>query len=655
MTASTASGHTSLKAFQAEIDKVKSDAQKARHEHELRIAAEQASSHGNKKHAPKPSHAQLEKEKAAKAQVKEPVKKADGETGEAVDTVRHEEHPEMEETIEDILFVNLASNANAEDDPLRSKLGHVLLHNHGEYVLALGYHPAPEERLAVQEGPASVVPSGRGRKIATRAELDNLLARLRLNAKAVNAELFELYVNEEPGNPNGIYGCWMLRWTPKSAEEIVEVRVAVVGNVDAGKSTMLGVLTRGSLDDGRGKARVALFRHKHEVETGRTSSVGMEILGFSPKGDAVVPTGHAASVDIQHLTTAKREKMSWDEICSKSSKVVSFIDLAGHERYLKTTLFGLTGCSPDYVMLIVGGNAGLIGMSKEHLGVALALHVPVIICVTKIDMTPAHVLEQTVKQLNKVLKSQGVRKVPVWVDSQEQAVECARNMRDAKVCPVFMVSNVTGKNLPYLRTLLNCLKTSQGSERYTTEGSFEFSISDCFSVPFVGAVASGIINTGKVHIGDPVVLGPDSVGQFTPTTIKSIQRKRVDVESAEAGQSVSFALKRIRRNQLRKGMVIIAANAPPPKAVKRFEAQMLILYHNSTIQPKYQAMCHVNSIRQTVRVVSIDHPTGVLRTGDRAKMTFEFIQQPEFLLEGSRLIVRESRSKLLGVVTRLLD
>lgn len=40
-------------------------------------------------------------------------------------------------------------------------------------------------------------------------------------------------------------------------------------------------------------------------------------------------------------------------------------------------------------------------------------------------------------------------------------------------------------------------------------------------------------------VGDAVVLGPDSVGQFIPTTIKSIQRKRVDVESAEAGQSVS--------------------------------------------------------------------------------------------------------------------
>ena len=33
-------------------------------------------------------------------------------------------------------------------------------------------------------------------------------------------------------------------------------------------------------------------------------------------------------------------------------------------RYFKTTLYGLSGCAPDYVMLMVGGNAGLIGMSK---------------------------------------------------------------------------------------------------------------------------------------------------------------------------------------------------------------------------------------------------------------------------------------------------
>lgn len=40
-------------------------------------------------------------------------------------------------------------------------------------------------------------------------------------------------------------------------------------------------------------------------------------------------------------------------------------------------------------MLMVGGNAGLIGMSKEHLGVALALNVPIAVCVTKVRQTPS--------------------------------------------------------------------------------------------------------------------------------------------------------------------------------------------------------------------------------------------------------------------------
>jgi len=64
--------------------------------------------------------------------------------------------------------------------------------------------------------------------------------------------------------------------------------VAVVGNVDAGKSTLLGVLTHGELDNGRGTARQKLFRHKHEVESGRTSSVGNDILGFDSIGENLV-------------------------------------------------------------------------------------------------------------------------------------------------------------------------------------------------------------------------------------------------------------------------------------------------------------------------------------------------------------------------------
>lgn len=68
----------------------------------------------------------------------------------------------------------------------------------------------------------------------------------------------------------------------------------------------------------------------------------------------------------------------------QAAKIVSFIDLAGHERYLKTTLYGLTSGAPSCVLLMVGANAGLIGMSKEHLAIALALSVPVVVCITKV-------------------------------------------------------------------------------------------------------------------------------------------------------------------------------------------------------------------------------------------------------------------------------
>lgn len=70
----------------------------------------------------------------------------------------------------------------------------------------------------------------------------------------------------------------------ESLEVVLDDRIAVVGNVDAGKSTMLGVLTHGELDNGRGLARKKLFRHKHEIESGRTSSVGTDILGFDCEG-----------------------------------------------------------------------------------------------------------------------------------------------------------------------------------------------------------------------------------------------------------------------------------------------------------------------------------------------------------------------------------
>lgn len=78
-------------------------------------------------------------------------------------------------------------------------------------------------------------------------------------------------------------------------------------------------------------------------------------------------------------------------------------------------------------MLMVGANAGIVGMTKEHLGLALALSVPVFVVVTKIDMCPPNILQENLRLLIRILKSPGCRKVPVTVKTSDDVVVSATN------------------------------------------------------------------------------------------------------------------------------------------------------------------------------------------------------------------------------------
>uniref|UniRef100_A0A915EXF3 Tr-type G domain-containing protein n=1 Tax=Echinococcus canadensis TaxID=519352 RepID=A0A915EXF3_9CEST len=441
-------------------------------------------------------------------------------------------------------------------------------------------------------------------------------------------------------------------------------QVAVVGNVDAGKSTMLGVLTHGELDNGRGLARQYLFRHKHEIESGRTSSVGNNILGFDADGKVVNRAVHG--------------KLDWAGICQAATKVITFIDLAGHERYLKTTVFGLVGFAPDFVMLMVGANAGVIGMTKEHLGLALALSVPVFVVVTKIDMCPPNVLNETLNHLFHVLKSPGCRKIPLLVSNHDDVVCSATNFTSERMCPVFLVSNVTGSNLDLLTAFLNLLSTPSPTvtastttptnsiaasigattvnSTYRLDQPASFQIDELFTVPGVGAIVSGTCMSGVVRLNDTLSLGPDTSGRFFPVVIKSVQRKRLPVNSVRAGQTASFSLKRPKGcTQLRRGMMLLGKGADLTSCIN-FTATVLVLHHPTTISVGYQAMVHAGPIRQTATILSIGAGTGKerLRTGDRAEVHFAFINHPECLHKGARLIFREGKTKAVGTVNQIV-
>ncbi|KAL2075164.1 hypothetical protein VTL71DRAFT_106 [Oculimacula yallundae] len=496
---------------------------------------------------------------------------------------------------------------------------------HGETIFEIGFENNGDSMMLSKE--EWDLAMGRLREAAGKVRCD---CQVLLTKHVGGEEEAESAKNEKEKECSGKI---LVRQHPATVEEVVETRIAVVGNVDAGKSTMLGVLVKGGLDDGRGKARVNLFRHKHEIESGRTSSVGMEIMGFDTLGKVVT-------------AEVPGRKLSWEEIGKRSAKVITFTDLAGHERYLRTTVFGLLSSSPNYCLLMVAANNGLIGMSKEHLGIALALNVPVMVVITKIDICPPHILEQTVQQITKILKSPGARKIPIFIKNKEECINTATQFVSQRICPIFQVSNVTGESLDLVRAFLNILPHHG---HYDADAPFEFHVNDTFSVPFVGTVVSGIIKSGVIHAGDTVLIGPDSLGQFTTTNIRSIERKRIPVPAASAGQSASFALKRVRRKDVRKGMVVLPKlEQNAPKVYREFVAEVLILSHATTIKTKYQAMLHVGPVSQTCAIIDIDRQ--YIRTGDRALVAFRFVQRPEYLAPGDRLLFREGRTKGLGIV-----
>lgn len=90
-------------------------------------------------------------------------------------------------------------------------------------------------------------------------------------------------------------------------------------------------------------------------------------------------------------------------------------------------------------------------MTKEHLGLALALKIPVVIIVTKVDICPENVLKQTLEDIQRILKVRGVRKMSMIVKNEEDMITCIKNIHNDRIVPIFLLSSVTGKNVEILR------------------------------------------------------------------------------------------------------------------------------------------------------------------------------------------------------------
>jgi len=246
--------------------------------------------------------------------------------------------------------------------------------------------------------------------------------------------------------------------------------------------------------------------------------------------------------------------------------------------------------------------------------------------------------------LKRMLKSPGCRKVPVVVRNMDDVVVCARNIITQRIAPIFCVSSVTGESLALLRRFLNLLPSPKNWEALA-EQPLLYSVDGKFNVPGIGTVLSGTVLQGSIRSGDTVLLGPDKNGVFSNVVVKDMRTNDVKTNHVRAGQSATLALRNVPSSYIRNGMVVLAPNSNPVVCYE-FQAEVLVLYHSTTITVGYESVVHCSNVNQTARVVAMDKD--ILRTGDKAVVTFRFLFSPEYLLVGRRVIFRENRARGIG-------
>lgn len=348
---------------------------------------------------------------------------------------------------------------------------------------------------------------------------------------------------------------------PVANSKTEQLRVTLTGPTTSGKSSLLGTLSTATLDNGRGKSRLSLLKHRHEIASGLTSSVAQELIGYNASSDPST----AANV----VNYAVGNVTSWTDIhaSSQGGRLVFFSDSAGHPRYRRTTVRGLVGWAPHWTMLCIaaddGENApsgaggtssareilGVAGagvdLAQAHLDLCLKLERPLAIVITKLDLASKTSLRQMLTKILSAVKGAG--RVPSILppDQTKNIIEsdletisqtdesAAKKVSDmislsglVNVVPIVMTSAAKGTGIRMLHALLRSLPippspTSSdfvGAALNPEQPSCLFHVEDVFGMPATystattatdsGVVVGGYLRFGTLTIGDKIVVGP---------------------------------------------------------------------------------------------------------------------------------------------------
>ena len=369
------------------------------------------------------------------------------------------------------------------------------------------------------------------------------------------------------------------------------VNIGTIGHVDHGKTTLTAAITKVLSEQG-----------------------GANFLDYASIDKA--PEERARGITI-NTSTVEYET---------ATRHYAHVDCPGHADYVKNMITG--AAQMDGAILVVAATDGVMAQTREHVLLAKQVGVPkIVVFLNKCDMMDdPELIELTEMDIRDLLNQYGFPgdDTPIIQGSALQALNDPKGEWGDKIMELmdtvdeYIPDPVRDNDKPFLMP-----------------------VEDVFSITGRGTVVTGRIETGIIHVGDPVeIVGLEE--KTLTSTCTGVEMFRKLLDEGEAGDNVGLLLRGIDKKEVKRGMVVAKPGSITPHT--EFEAEVYILkkeeggrhtpFHNN-----YRPQFYLRTMDVTGEV---HLPAGVdmVMPGDHVTITVKLIY-PVAINEGLRFAIRE--------------
>jgi len=385
------------------------------------------------------------------------------------------------------------------------------------------------------------------------------------------------------------------------------VNVGTIGHVDHGKTTLTAAITMVLAQTGKATVRTfdSIDNAPEERERGIT-----------------IATAHV------EYETDKRH--------------YAHVDCPGHADYVKNMITG--AAQMDGAIVVVSAADGPMPQTREHVLLARQVNVPyIVVFLNKVDMVDdPELLDLVELEMRELLKKYDFPgdEIPVVRGSALKAMQGEGKDAAANVC-IFELMKAVDDYIP--------------TPVRETDKPFLLPVEDVFSITGRGTVGTGRVERGKVKVGDKVeVVG---LRDTRETVVTGVEMFRKSMDEAIAGDNIGILLRGVEKDDLERGMCVVAPKSITPHTKFKGEVYILTKEEGGRHTPFFDGYRPQFYFRTTDVTGVAKLPTGreMVMPGDNVTMEIDLIT-PIAMEKELRFAIREGgRTVGAGVVAEVVE